>query len=67
MAGVAEEGGVVETPGGVVVHVLERPYSEAVWVGEREEAFGDGVEVAVDAEDIVVGDFLIVCWGEKCQ
>lgn len=60
MAGVSEKGGVADAPVGVVVHVLELPRSEVVRVGEREEAFCDGVEVAVDAKSGVEGDLLIV-------
>lgn len=51
MASVSEKSGVVGAPMGVVVHILQLPRSEAIRVGKRNEAFCNGVEITVDAQD----------------
>ena len=65
MAGISEKGGVIEAPVGVVLHIFQLPYSEAIWVGEREKTFCNGIEIIVDAKSGVERDFLVVGYIEN--
>ena len=67
MAGISEKSSVIEAPVGVVLHVFQLPYSEAIRVCEQEEAFCNRIEVFVDAKNGVERDFLVVCCKENAS
>lgn len=65
MAGVSEKSGAIEAPIGVVIHILQMPCSETLWVGKGKEALRSGIESTVDAKNGIERDFLVICCKAK--